>query len=265
MSSFLDDMSYGLAADITSLENLPDEIMLAIMGSLDRPDLLRLALVCRRILPVAQQILYKCIRGNDKGTLPRLDLLCQTFQDQPHLSRLVQIIEIRPDTCSNKKRVIRIHAARFLRPDDPYCDLDTIEVGASDTRITGIILSLLPHLKELTISVAPLDPDADRRNSWDSWDNIWGGWANGWDELWDDRAKDLGDRSVPFFAIFGFDQFSWKSVKARELCRVAAFRNLERIRFEGSEFPWALSLLPKLISLHIGEDTSYYIDQNKNK
>lgn len=232
MSSLLDNieldcMYHKSPVNVTSFEKLPDEILLHIMSSLDTSDLLKTVRLCRRVQPVAQQILYGCIKEDTGRKTSWQSSLFETLRDQPGLVGLVKSIVLQGSDISNN---ITLYPTRSLHGDGAHHDLDKVDVQVCHARLSGLILWLLPQLTELTIGIDP-------SGSW--------------------------DRLEPLAVLFGLEYSSGKPNQVSKLRRIPAFQNLIGLRFVGKKFPWSLSFLPKLNSIHLDRNFAYSENENQ--
>lgn len=133
----------SISTHVTAFETLPVELLVLIFRCLDRKDVVHLALACQRFRSASSQTLYESI-----ANVKRLDLLYETLVHRPDLARIVKTIKLRPQPRTHPMQARLLHG----NPSVPVGD-DDFEVSLSQNRFAGLILQILPELRELSLSV----------------------------------------------------------------------------------------------------------------
>ncbi|KAF2660398.1 hypothetical protein K491DRAFT_674896 [Lophiostoma macrostomum CBS 122681] len=136
----------------TSIDNLPNELLLAVAGYLDLRSRTRLNLVNQRFGEIARDIIYNTVRLPDPWSGSEMDIprLHRTLDNQIHLAQRVRRLCIQP-----VDRYVNLDARNFLRlPCSAQSLISSGIFGAhmSEPVLTSAILTLLPGLRHLDIS-----------------------------------------------------------------------------------------------------------------
>ncbi|KAH6865165.1 hypothetical protein BKA58DRAFT_462803 [Alternaria rosae] len=204
---------------MTELYGLPDELLLAVVNCLRDDtnnryrDLNRLALTCRKLRPIAQEVFYTDISTNP--TLKRgLARLARTLLQRPDLANRVRKLSIKLTEGPITHFESCVSSGYYYEEDGEEC--------TCDAALIRLILCITPVLSNLTL-VTWDSPMYETHN------NI--AWAEV-EEVFEDitRHKDLADclqglSSLTRLFTNGYPPCSWLSLPRLEAARINLFED----------------------------------------
>lgn len=219
------DSEILLSEDVSPIGACPEELLLLVADVLGTKEKQLLALTCRRFSRIFQCQLYREIE------LPHPGLRKSTFS---HIAALVRTLLRRPDlACKTReleiyavaKDVLFEHKHTHAVSKDLRATMSESNCNVSEARLAGVLLTLLPNLRALTLAV------------FDDWPSYVPGnlsdpliWPEG---RWGTYSKDsLGE-------LFGPKRLA-------NFSSIPGLRNLETIILQARQLDPAWTTLPNL-------------------
>jgi hypothetical protein len=218
------------------MESLPDELLLSITSHVSSKDLLTVALVSRKLLPISQELLYRSLSisatsssfaPNSRTPSNRFISILGTIHARPDLANLVRQLEIEPQ----HQPLPLGWVAQLPAEDEREPDQVGKPKSSSITECTIVesILERLDNLEALSILVIADD--------------------QAWRNKHDRQRYRISERMVE-------DMFGQESKKTAQLkdttAHVKALRPVKELRLDGCWFELWWCSLPSLSTLRLG-------------